>query len=66
MNMEMYVELSLPSAPSGFLLGFLFEPEDGGDMFLRNVGLPPNTQTVLTAQNTALFIVTSVRTSNPA
>jgi hypothetical protein len=22
----------------GFLLGLFFDPEDGGDMFLRNVG----------------------------
>jgi hypothetical protein len=30
------------------LLGLLFHPEDGSDMFLRNVGLA-------TAQKTALF-----------
>jgi hypothetical protein len=24
---------------TGFLLGFFFDPEDGGDMFLRNVGV---------------------------
>jgi hypothetical protein len=23
---------------AGFLLGFFFDPEEGGDMFLRNVG----------------------------
>jgi hypothetical protein len=23
---------------AGFLLGLFFEPEDGGDMFLRNIG----------------------------
>jgi hypothetical protein len=23
---------------TGFLLGIFFDPEDGGDMFLRNVG----------------------------
>jgi hypothetical protein len=23
---------------AGFLLGLFFEPEDGGDMFLQNVG----------------------------
>jgi hypothetical protein len=28
--------------PAGFLLGLIFKPEDGGDMFFRNVGLSPN------------------------
>jgi hypothetical protein len=33
--------LSLPPTP-GFLLGLLFDPEDSGDMFLKNVWLSPN------------------------
>jgi hypothetical protein len=33
---------------AGFLLGLLFYPEDGGDMFLRNVGR-------LSANYTALY-----------
>jgi hypothetical protein len=32
----------LPPASVGFLLGSFFDPEYGGDMFLRNVGLSPN------------------------
>jgi hypothetical protein len=34
--------LSILSAFAGFLLGLLFSPEDGGDMFFRNVGLALN------------------------
>jgi hypothetical protein len=32
----------LPPAFVGFLLGLLFGPKDGVDMFLRNIGLSPN------------------------
>jgi hypothetical protein len=34
--------LKLLLASAGYLLGLLFYPEDGSDMLLRNVGLPPN------------------------
>jgi hypothetical protein len=34
--------LSLPAAYVGLLLGLNFNPEDGGYMFLQNVGLCPN------------------------
>jgi hypothetical protein len=34
-------ELSLPPASAVLLLGLFFGPEDGGDMFIRNVGLSP-------------------------
>jgi hypothetical protein len=39
-------KLCMPPAHAGFLLG-LFDPEDGGDMFLQNVGS-------LSADNTVL------------
>jgi hypothetical protein len=43
-----------------FLLGVFLDPEDGGDMFLRNVG-------GLSTDYTALCpTATAVRTSNPA
>jgi hypothetical protein len=35
-------KLSLTPASTGFLLGVLFDHDDGGDMFLRNVGLSLN------------------------
>jgi hypothetical protein len=35
-------QLSLPPVSLDFLLGLLFHPEDGGDMFLRYIRLPPN------------------------
>jgi hypothetical protein len=36
------MNLGLLPAYGGFLLYSLFDPEDGGDMFLRNVGLSSN------------------------
>jgi hypothetical protein len=32
------MEVSLYLLHAGFLLEFFFDPEDGGDMFLQNVG----------------------------
>jgi hypothetical protein len=42
-----------------FLLG-LFDPEDGGDMFLRNVGLLSTDYMTF-----SLFVNSVLRTSNP-
>jgi hypothetical protein len=39
------------------LHGLLIDPEDGGSTFLRNTGITP--------QETVLFIVIAVRTSDP-
>jgi hypothetical protein len=36
------VRLSLPPASAGLLRGLLIKPEDGGGMFIRNVGLSLN------------------------
>jgi hypothetical protein len=33
---------SLPPASAGFLLGLIFDAEDGSDIFLRNIGISPN------------------------
>jgi hypothetical protein len=35
-------ELSLLQASASFLLGFLFDTDGGGDVFLQNIGLSPN------------------------
>jgi hypothetical protein len=39
---EIRWEAGLSPASAGYLLGLLFDPEDVGDIFLRNVGLSPN------------------------
>jgi hypothetical protein len=33
------IKMSLPPTSAAFLLRLIFNPEDGGDMFLLNVGL---------------------------
>jgi hypothetical protein len=47
------------------LFDLFFDPEDGGDIFLRNIR-PSSNDKSLQTQKTALFIVTAVRASNPA
>jgi hypothetical protein len=42
------------------LLGLFFDPEDGGDMFLRNVGSLSTDHTALYPQKIVLFITTVV------
>jgi hypothetical protein len=42
----------------------IFHPEDGGDMFLRNVGSYKEQHGVFIPQKTAFFIVTAVKTSH--
>jgi hypothetical protein len=48
---------------AGILLG-LFDPEDGGDTFLRNVLLTFNEPHGAISQKIVLFITNVVRTSN--
>jgi hypothetical protein len=36
---QQQVELIFPPASAGFLLSVLFDPEDGGDVCLENVGI---------------------------
>jgi hypothetical protein len=47
------------------LLGLFFDPEDGGDIFLRNIGLTFNGLHGVISPKIELFITTAVRTSNP-
>jgi hypothetical protein len=37
-----YESFSLLASSAGFLLGLLFDPENGSNVFLRNVGVSPN------------------------
>jgi hypothetical protein len=46
------------------LLG-LFNPEDVGDMFLRNVGCLSGLHSIIFEKIVVLSITTAVRTSNP-
>jgi hypothetical protein len=48
---------------SWFLARGFFYPEDGGDMFLRNVGSRKDLHGA-TSQKKAFFVVTAVKTSN--
>jgi hypothetical protein len=45
---------------TGFLLGLFFDPEDGGDMFLQNVGLLSMEYTVLYSRRWYSFKVKNV------
>lgn len=47
---------SLCPISGGFFLGILFDPDDGGDMVLRNIG-PSLKYTVLTAEKTPRSLI---------
>jgi hypothetical protein len=47
------------------LLGLFFDPENGGDMSLRNACWHSMDYTCVISQKTELFTTTAVRTSNP-
>jgi hypothetical protein len=46
------------------LLSLFFDPDDGGDMFLQNVGSLPRDYRVI-SQTIELFTATAVKTSDP-
>jgi hypothetical protein len=50
---------------AGILLSLFFDPEDGGDMFLRNFGFTFNGLQGVISQKLILLITTAVKTSNP-
>jgi hypothetical protein len=50
---------------ASYLLYLFFDPEDGSDIFLRNVGWIFIGLHDVISQKTELFITTAVRTSNP-
>jgi hypothetical protein len=50
---------------AGFLFCLIFDLEDGGDMFLRNISSLSTDYTALTCKKTVVFITTAVITSNP-
>jgi hypothetical protein len=55
------LKLSLSLASADFLLGLRFDPEDRGDILLRNVEVPPNYRDVTTQRVYALLNVNLLR-----
>jgi hypothetical protein len=55
--------MDLPRISDGFVLGLLFDPEDGDSIFLRNVRLSPNYM-ALKRIETVLSLVNGAGTSN--
>jgi hypothetical protein len=48
------------SISAGFVLGFLFDPENGSDLILQAVRISPKYVHGVGNQTTVLFVVTSV------
>jgi hypothetical protein len=46
LRIQTFLSLFYDPASVDFLLDLLFDPEDGCDMFIRNVGLSPNLQPI--------------------
>jgi hypothetical protein len=56
--------LHLQHSSAGFLLGLFFDPEDGGNMFIRNVCLLSTLHGII-SQKTEPSITIAERTSDP-